>query len=137
MAEQLATFCDDILLPNDRNIEGKLGEDEWAYVDESFVLPIVSQLDGVPQVTEDGDIVYTFPELMTTSSSSTTASPRMYSKEMACVRRESRMLRLAGLEEDAPTRDIKWLLDMNGINTWGAINCDGDECQYVSKVNDE
>ena len=28
MAEQLATFCDDILLPNDRNIEGKLGEDE-------------------------------------------------------------------------------------------------------------
>ena len=126
MAEQLATFCNDIPLPNDRNIEGKLGEDEWAYVDESFLLPIVSKLDDVLQVTEDGDIVYTFPELMTTSSSSATASPRMYSKEMARVRRESRMLRLAGLEEDAPTRDIKRLLDMNGINTWGAINC--DEC---------
>ena len=92
----------------------------------------MSQLDGVLQVTEDGDIVYTFPELMTTSSSSATASPRMYSKQMARVRRESRMLRLAGLEEDAPTRDIKRLLDMNGINTWGAINCDGDECQCVS-----
>eukprot|EP00956_Cyclotella_meneghiniana_P022479 scaffold42601_cov36-Cyclotella_meneghiniana.AAC.2 len=49
--EQLAPFCDDILLPNDSNIEGKLGE-ERAYVDESFVLPIVSQLDGVPQVTD-------------------------------------------------------------------------------------
>jgi len=67
----------------------------------------VSQLDGVLQVTEDGDIVYTFPELMTTSSSSTVVSPRMDSKEMARMRRESRILRLAGLEEDAPTRDIK------------------------------
>ena len=132
MAEQLATFCNDIPLPNDRNIEGKLGEDEWAYVDESFLLLIVSKLDDVLQVTEDGDIVYTFPELMTTTtpSSSATASPRMYSKEMARVWRESRMLRLAGLEEDAPTRDIKRLLDMNGINTWGAINC--DDCYCVS-----
>eukprot|EP00956_Cyclotella_meneghiniana_P032354 scaffold88502_cov38-Cyclotella_meneghiniana.AAC.2 len=134
-AEQLAPFCDDIPLPNDGNIEGKLGE-ERAYVDESFVLPIVSQLDGVPQVTEDGDIVYTFPELMTTSSSSSTAataSPRMDSKEMARMRRESRILRLAGLEEDAPTRDIKRLLDMNSINTRGALNRD-DLMDILEKV---
>eukprot|EP00956_Cyclotella_meneghiniana_P000760 scaffold816_cov43-Cyclotella_meneghiniana.AAC.10 len=132
-AEQLAPFCDDIPLPNDdSNIEGKLGE-ERAYVDESFVLPIVSQLDGVPQVTEDGDIVYTFPELMTTSSSSTVVSPRMDSKEMARMRRESRILRLAGLEEDAPTRDIKRLLDMNGINTRGALNRD-DLMDILEKV---
>ncbi|KAL3773919.1 hypothetical protein ACHAWO_004527 [Cyclotella atomus] len=109
-AEQLAPFCDDIPMP--------LGV-ERAYVDESFVLPIVSQLDGVPQVTEDGDIVYTFPELMTSASSTTKA--RVDSKEMARVRRESRILRLAGLEEDAPTRSIKMLLDMNGIRTRGAL----------------
>ena len=73
-----------------------------------------------------GDIVYTFPELMATSSSSTTASPRMYSKKMVLARRESRMLRVAGSEEDAPTRDIKQFLDMNGNNMWWALN--RDEC---------
>ena len=124
-AEQLAPFCDDIPLPDNNNfnddmVVGKLGK-ERAYVDESFVLPIVSQLDGVPQVTEDGDIVYTFPELMTTSSKSQTA-PRKDPKEMARMRRELRLLRLAGLEEDAPARDIKRLLDMNGINTRGALD---------------
>ena len=114
-AEQLAPFCDDIPMPN--VADGKLGE-ERAYVDESFVLPIVTQLDGVPQVTEDGDIVYTFPELMTSASS---RSSRIDSEEMARVRRESRILRQAGLEEDAPTRSIKMLLDMNGIRTRGAL----------------
>ena len=114
-AEQLAPFCDEIPTPNVAG--GKLGE-ERAYVDESFVLPIVSQLDGVPQVTEDGDIVYTFPDLMTSASSKNT---RIDSKEMARVRRESRILRLAGLEEDASTRSIKMLLDMNGIRTQGAL----------------
>lgn len=115
-AEQLAPFCDDIPIPN--MAEGKLGE-ERAYVDESFVLPIVSQLDGVPQVTEDGDIVYTFPELMTSAASA--RKSRIDSEEMARMRRESRILRLAGLEEDAPTRSIKMLLDMNGIRTQGAL----------------
>lgn len=115
-AEQLAPFCDDIPMPN--IADGKLGE-EKTYVDESFVLPIVSQLDGVPQVTEDGDIVYTFPELMTSASSS--RESRMDSAEMKRLRRESRILRLAGLEEDAPTRNIKMLLDMNGIRTQGAL----------------
>lgn len=115
-AEQLAPFCDDIPMPN--VAERKLG-DERAYVDESFVLPIVSQLDGLPQVTEDGDIVYTFPDLMTSASSS--AKSRVDPKEMERVRRESRILRLAGLEEDAPTRSIKMLLDMNGIRTRGAL----------------
>ena len=114
-AEQLAPFCDDIPMPV---ADGKLGE-ERAYVDESFVLPIVTQLDGLPQITEDGDIVYTFPELMTSVSSSRNA--RIDSEEMARVRRESRILRQAGLEEDAPTRSIKMLLDMNGIRTRGAL----------------
>jgi hypothetical protein len=127
-AEQLAPFCDDIPMPN--IAEGRLGE-ERAYVDESFVLPIVSQLDGVPQVTEDGDIVYTFPELMTSASSS--KSSRFDSKELARVMRESRILRLAGLEEDAPTRSIKMLLEMNGIRTQGALER-GDLIDILEKV---
>ena len=55
-AEQLAPFVD--------LGDGITGEE--LYVDESFVLPIVSQLGGRPEVTEDGDIVYVFEELQKT-----------------------------------------------------------------------
>jgi hypothetical protein len=127
-AEQLAPFCDDIPMPN--IAEGKLGE-ERAYVDESFVLPIVTQLDGVPQVSEDGDIVYTFPELMSSASSS--KSSTINSEEMARVRRESRILRRAGLEEDAPSKTIKTLLNMNGIRTQGALER-GDLIDILERV---
>ncbi|KAL7484550.1 hypothetical protein ACHAW6_010185 [Cyclotella cf. meneghiniana] len=118
-AEQLAPFCDDVPMPIVAERGSKLGE-ERAYVDESFVLPIVTQLDGVPQVTEEGDIVYTFPELMT-SAATTKYSSSIDSKEMARLRRESRILRRAGLEEDAPSRSIKTFLNMNGIRTQGAL----------------
>lgn len=49
-AEQLAPFCD---------LEDP---DEGSY-QEGFVLPIVSQLGGEAEVTEDGDIIYIFPDL--------------------------------------------------------------------------
>ena len=119
-AEQLAPFCDDAPMPF--SAEGKLGE-ERAYVDESFVLPIVTQLDGEPQVTEDGDIIYTFLELMTSASAckEMAKAASVSQKEMTRMRREARILRLAGLEEDAPTSMIKTLLDMNGISTKGAL----------------
>jgi len=60
-AEQLAPFAD-------------IGDDvalgsEQTYVDESFVVPIMSQLGGRPEVTEDGDIIYVFDELMETGLS--------------------------------------------------------------------
>lgn len=51
IAEQLAPFCD---VPD---------PDDSQYVDESYVLPVVSQLGGEPIVSEDGDIVYVFPDL--------------------------------------------------------------------------
>ncbi|KAL7540748.1 hypothetical protein ACHAXR_012987 [Thalassiosira sp. AJA248-18] len=117
-AEQLAPFCDDAPMP--LTAEGKLGE-ERVYVDESFVLPIVTQLDGEPQVTEDGDIVYIFPELMTSASSKSAAAASVSSKEMSRMRRDMSILRRAGLEEDAPTSMIKTLLSMNSISTKGAL----------------
>ena len=52
-AEQLAPYLDPPA-PNSKDQR----------VDESWVLPAVTALQGVPQVTEDGDIVYTFPELL-------------------------------------------------------------------------
>lgn len=55
-AEQLAPFCD--VEDPDELIRG-----DFSLSDEGFVLPIVSQLGGVPSVTKDGDIVYLFPDL--------------------------------------------------------------------------
>jgi len=53
-AEQLAPFCD-------VDDPDELGDK--FLVEEGFVLPIVSQLGGEPVVTDDGDIVYIFPDL--------------------------------------------------------------------------
>jgi len=117
-AEQLAPFCDDVPMPP--MVAGKLGE-ERVYVDESFVLPIVTQLDGVPQVTEDGDIVYTFSELMT-SALPKALSPSLSSTEMKRTRRESSILKRAGLDEDVPARTIKTLLSRNRISTREALS---------------
>ena len=121
-AEQLAPFCDDAPMPLDN------GEEERAYVDESFVLPIVTQLDGEPQVTDEGDIVYVFPELMKTSTSKSVV-PNLSAEE----KRESRILRRAGLDEDAPTEVIKRLLMMNRISTRGALER-GDLVDILEEV---
>jgi pilus assembly protein TadC len=121
-AEQLAPYCDDAPMP--------LGEgEERAYVDEGFVLPIVTQLDGEPRVTDEGDIVYVFPELMTSASSSSSSTSGKFGsttargevQRTAAMTRESRILRRAGLDEDAPTSMIGRLLAMNGISTRGAL----------------
>lgn len=48
-----------------------LRDDSELVVDESFVLPVLTKLNGMPEVAQDGSIVYVFPdELMTTTSRS-------------------------------------------------------------------
>lgn len=60
IAEQLAPYLDP---PEDAAAEGS------TTVDESWVLPVLTKLNGRPEVV-DGEIVYVFPEeLMTTTSS--------------------------------------------------------------------
>ena len=56
-AEQLAPFLD---LPAQ-------DEEDIVTRDESFVLPVLQQFRGVPEVTEDGDLVYLFPDLSSTA----------------------------------------------------------------------
>ena len=103
-AEQLAPYCDapDV---SGKDLASKV------YVDESFVLPIVSQLDGEPQVTEEGDIIYVFPDLQISAS---TANVLPAASQSAMV------LKRAGLPPNASTRDIQNLLRMNGISLRGA-----------------
>ena len=93
IAEQLAPFCD---APSYKSISSS------NTVDESFVLPIVSQLGGEPTVTDDGDIVYVFPELQVSATSSSSKN----------------ILEVAGLPPNASAGQIKnTLSNVYGINT--------------------
>lgn len=95
--EELAPFCDD--LPDPSNVSS-----------ESFVLPIVTALAGEPRVTDDGDIVYVFPELQLSASNTPIK-----------VDSSAIILKKVGLEPDATPKQIKDLLDRSGISTRGAL----------------
>ena len=82
---------------------------------QSFVLPVVSALNGEPRVTEEGDIVYVFPDLQT----SAVATPNQ--ALAAAMTSEGMTLKRAGLDENASNRDIKRLLEYNGIGTRGLL----------------
>eukprot|EP00592_Proboscia_alata_P003461 CAMPEP_0194370146 /NCGR_PEP_ID=MMETSP0174-20130528/18453_1 /TAXON_ID=216777 /ORGANISM="Proboscia alata, Strain PI-D3" /LENGTH=599 /DNA_ID=CAMNT_0039147447 /DNA_START=167 /DNA_END=1966 /DNA_ORIENTATION=+ len=103
-AEQLAPFCDDAPLPGNDQLN----------VDESFVLPIVSKLDGVPSVTDDGTIVYVFSELQTSAQAGTASSGMVVPRI-----NEPRLLQQIGLPPNAPGKDIKRFLERGGIDTRG------------------
>ena len=81
-AEQLAPFCDiddpDAIMREDFSIS-----------DEGFVLPIVSQLGGVPTVTEDGDIIYLFEDLQVTTSSTQEEELQMTNYEMDYLKEQN------------------------------------------------
>mmetsp|Transcript_963 Transcript_963/g.1480 ORF Transcript_963/g.1480 Transcript_963/m.1480 type:complete len:576 (-) Transcript_963:2587-4314(-) len=103
-AEQLALFCDDT--PEPEIVESA------SYVDERFVLPIVTQLNGEPRVTEEGNIIYVFPELQLSASSASIAKG---------VNTSTKILARAGLSSDATSGEIKTLLQLNGISARGAV----------------
>lgn len=111
-AEQLAPYCD---APDPPDNEDNVGSSTSSYVDESFVLPIVSQLDGEPRVTEEGDIIYVFADLQV-SASSTNVLPQASDSAM--------LLKRAGLRPDVSAREIQNLLRINGVSTRGARDKD-------------
>lgn len=81
---------------------------------QSFVLPIVTQLNGEPTVTDDGDIVYLFPELQTTASKTKAIKASSTSSSDAAI------LKRAGLDPKASAQEIQIMLNYNGISTRGA-----------------
>lgn len=100
--EELAPFCDD-LPPDPSNLSS-----------ESFVLPIVTALAGEPRVTNDGDIVYVFPELQLSATNNNPTTINVIDSSAI-------MLKKVGLEPDSSPRQIKDLLDRSGISTRGAL----------------
>eukprot|EP00529_Nitzschia_sp_RCC80_P001050 CAMPEP_0113500240 /NCGR_PEP_ID=MMETSP0014_2-20120614/32202_1 /TAXON_ID=2857 /ORGANISM="Nitzschia sp." /LENGTH=544 /DNA_ID=CAMNT_0000394521 /DNA_START=713 /DNA_END=2347 /DNA_ORIENTATION=+ /assembly_acc=CAM_ASM_000159 len=105
-AEQLAPYCD----APDPDSSSTTSSDN-KYIDESFVLPIVSQLDGQPRVTEEGDIIYVFPELQVSATESRVV-PQASEQNM--------ILKRAGLPPNVTPKEIQNLLMMNGISTRSA-----------------
>jgi hypothetical protein len=79
-------------------------------------LPIVTALNGEPQVTEEGEIVYVFPDLQVSAGSSTSlaSQPQVQSKEAFILKR-------AGLSSQASNRDIQRLLEYNRISSRGIL----------------
>ena len=103
-AEQLAPFADE-------------APDTAAstYVDEAFVLPIVSAMGGEPIVSEEGEIVYVFSELQTSAMTSGK------SKALVVPNKEAMILKRVGMSAKASSREIVQVLQYNGISTRGAV----------------
>lgn len=106
-AEQLAPFVDDA--PDTDKVK------DVTYVDESFVLPIVSALGGEPVVSDEGEIVYVFDELQSSATTSDTAT-----RALQLPSKESQLLKRVGMSPKASNREIVQLLQYNGISTRGA-----------------
>ena len=87
------------------------------------MLSLVTQLDGEPQVTEDGDIVYVFPELQVSASRQPVVSKASVT---------ATVLRRAGVPANASAKEIQKLLYLNGVNTKGAL-----EKQDLIKILEE
>ena len=79
VAEQLAPFLDPPAVggtDKDRGMDSSSSSGGSVIVDESWVLPAVLQLGGMPLATEEGDIVYRFDELMSSGSGSGSGDSR-------------------------------------------------------------
>ena len=77
----------------------------------------MTALGGEAQVTEDGEIIYTFPELQTSASQASDIVPFLNVEKIE----ESLVLQRAGLSSSATSRQIQSFLNYNGISTAGAV----------------
>lgn len=76
----------------------------------------MTQLNGEPRVTDDGDIVYVFPELQ--QSVASPSSPTR-SRRTRPASSEASILQRAGLQKNASAGEVQQLLNLNGISTRG------------------
>ncbi len=67
VGEQIAPYLDNI--------------DQKSWEDEDYMLPVLMQFNGVPEVTEDGSIIYYFPDLQVKADRQRKQSVESYLKE--------------------------------------------------------
>ena len=57
--------------------------DDHSNDDEYYALPVLTRFDGIPEVSDAGDIIYRFPELQSTAQAQYKQSVPAYLREMA------------------------------------------------------
>ncbi|MFB6275931.1 MAG: hypothetical protein ABEI32_07280 [Halothece sp.] len=67
VGEQIAPYLDNI--------------DQKSWEEEDYMLPVLTQFNGVPEVTDEGNIIYYFPELQVTATDQSKRSVESYLKE--------------------------------------------------------
>ncbi|MBF2055769.1 MAG: hypothetical protein IGQ45_00825 [Cyanobacterium sp. T60_A2020_053] len=67
IAEQIAPYLDNITIYNER--------------DEDYMLPVLTRFNGYPEVSEEGEIIYYFPELQVTAKQTRNINIIPYLKE--------------------------------------------------------
>ncbi len=67
VGEQIAPYLDNI--------------DQKSWEDENYMLSVLTRFNGIPEVTEDGNIIYYFPELQVTATETQKQSVESYLKE--------------------------------------------------------
>ena len=80
----------------------------------------MTQLNGQPTVTDDGDIVYLFPDLQTTAAVSSSTTKKAIASSSSSDASDAMVLKRAGLTPNASAREIQMMLNYNGISTKGA-----------------
>ncbi|WP_026079988.1 hypothetical protein [Spirulina subsalsa] len=55
--------------------------DRAALEDESYMLPVLAHFNGYPEVSEQGELIYYFPELQVTAKQATLPKPEKYLQE--------------------------------------------------------
>lgn len=67
IAEQIAPYLDNI--------------DDKSWEDEDYMLPVLTRFNGLPEVTQEGNIIYYFPELQVSARETSKQSVESYLKE--------------------------------------------------------
>ncbi|MCW6035158.1 DUF148 domain-containing protein [Spirulina subsalsa FACHB-351] len=57
------------------------GLDRVVLEDESYMLPVLARFNGYPEVSEEGELIYYFPELQVTAKKSNISKPDKYLQE--------------------------------------------------------
>merc|ERR1711971_660857 len=120
-AEQIAPFIQDnsdYFLPSPPTDTTTTSSSN--YVDESFVLPIVTKLNGIPEVTSDGDIIYIFPDLQLVSATSNTDSTYSTNKSIKKKEKDEEIfvLKQLGIDPNISTSQLKRIMiEGLGIST--------------------
>jgi hypothetical protein len=100
VAEQIVPYL--ATIPDSATLRG---------TDESYVLPVLVQFNGVPQVSETGQIIYQFPDLQTTADASSKRPPTLKSILEEKIWSFSR----------ASSTQVLWIAGLGVINLIGAL----------------